>query len=424
MGNEDAAGDPPDKAFLVTGATLPSRLRLRAAMQEFGSVRSIQDVSGGVRVLFSQISNEAGLLQTKKIGPCEVTIAGNSNSKGTIFALDFCRCSDDEVREFLDPEILLLRRLPTKAHPNVNTSPRLLLQFPSTALPTQVKLNCGLICDVRPHVPMPLRCRNCHDYLHHERDCANAQRCSNCAQPGHDGKTCSLTPHCPACKGNHAITDPKCPVFRKQMEINSIRIRQGVNSKTARSIAKENRSKRSEKPPAPSNTKTVFSPAPPPLVPAWCPKTPQEPKPVAASNSDQLMVALLTTLSTIQSSIMAQNELMKKLMEQNAEILTALRGVPTAPSTASAPPTPGPAGTPSTKRGRPAKKPCPPNQQAEVPSPDNKRPKQLQLTTMLTPLSIPAVSQIVDLGRDPNAPSSPTVATFDFKHIDLFEKNT
>lgn len=476
MGSAETEGDPPDscKAFRVIGGTLPSRLALRAALQGFGCISSIQDINGGVRVLFSKVSNESGLLALTKAGECSIAIAADCVSKGTVFSMDFTRCSDEEIKEYLEPGVQLIRRLKARNHPALNSSPRLLLEFPTTALPTSAKFGLGLVCDVRPHVPAPLRCRNCHQYLHHERECINEQRCSRCGQSGHEGTSCANDPCCAVCGGKHEVTEPKCPQFQEQMEINSIRITEGVNSFQARSIAK---SRRRERHPSSRRTQPQPSAATPATnTPSWGPPLPatrpastvpvptpaplqrsQESGPTPPPNpqiSSDFMPVLIAAMAAIQSSIDNQTAMMKAMFEQNGQILKLLQvqhsASNTAPPAASqctaaplstlniATPPPGsPASSNSAKRSRP-KKAAEVSPLLAITSPENKRLKQVTISALLKPLKPlvtlqkpqplaleyvtppAAINETVALGKDYSQPSTPTVGTFDYVHLNVF----
>jgi hypothetical protein len=67
-------------------------------------------------------------------------------------------------------------------------------------------------------VARPVRCYNCNRYGHYQSKCKHSTTCGNCAG-GHRTSTCTAQEKkCPACGEAHAVTDPGCPVYRKERD--------------------------------------------------------------------------------------------------------------------------------------------------------------------------------------------------------------
>lgn len=157
--------------------------------------------------------------------------------KGTIYASDLEKCTAEMLREdqLLEPvaEVRTLRTRYAKEN-----SGRFLITFNGRDLPDSVKLRCGLILPVKPHVPVPLRCRRCFKYGHHEDSCSGDQRCPKCSLPTHAGP-CIAPAKCIACGKEHAVTSTDCPKWKREMEINKIRFTEGVSSSDAAQAYRE-----------------------------------------------------------------------------------------------------------------------------------------------------------------------------------------
>jgi hypothetical protein len=65
-------------------------------------------------------------------------------------------------------------------------------------------------------MPRPTRCYNCNRYGHHQARCVHDTTCGKCAGE-HRTSMCTATEKkCPACGEAHAVTDPGCPVYKRE----------------------------------------------------------------------------------------------------------------------------------------------------------------------------------------------------------------
>lgn len=221
-------------------------------------------------------------------------------------------------------------------------SARLLIEFQAPSVPSHVILNCNLRLEVRDHVPAPLRCRNCWTFGHHERACDAEERCGNCGQVGHQDGNCKSSPCCPACSMNHHVTSTNCAVWRKEMSINVVRVRQKTSSAKARRIIESPAPRASQRQTvaAPSATQyTSYAAAA--GYPSQPPATPCEPVPAPASSSFNLQqfesiiarqLCLLETLVEQNNTIVQQNSQIIKLLSApklKQTTITPVRSKPT-----------------------------------------------------------------------------------------------
>lgn len=96
---------------------------------------------------------------------------------------------------------------------------------------TPCLLSNGLRLSDRLFVRMPLRCRNCLTYGHHEDVCSDIALCTKCALPSHQDEYTRT--HCAACGGPYAVTDPGCSIFRREMAAKRLKITEGLTREAA-----------------------------------------------------------------------------------------------------------------------------------------------------------------------------------------------
>lgn len=150
--------------------------------------------------------------------------------RGTIFSPELAGCSPSALKEEIAEPVVSVKELPTR-FAKVNSG-RFLITFLGRELPESLKLSCGLILQVKAHVPVPLRCRKCYSYGHHEDSCSAVPRCPQCSLAIHPGD-CAAPPKCIACGKPHPVTSAECPKWRREMEINRVRFSEGISSAEA-----------------------------------------------------------------------------------------------------------------------------------------------------------------------------------------------
>lgn len=289
-------------------------------------------------------------------------------------------------------------------------------------MPDKLLLDCGLSL-VRAQIRMPIRCRKCFEYWHHEDQCRKVAVCPGCGPSSHPSSDCSRV-FCTACHTvGHSVKSAECPNWQQARETKRVSKNNNISITATKKI--------------------VYAAAPTPTTSAWTPQSQPlfqenatsanaaqpvaQPPPTPAPQQDALMIALFNTLTEITAGIRAQNAMLNQIARQNQEIRIALGNTATVPRLA---PEPATVQTPaSTKRDRPLKKVDPAIAEDHI-SPEGKKLKQGTIDSLLRknvpgPLDLVATSHTVNLGKDLNSPLTPNVATFDMRHIDAFQsKNT
>lgn len=65
-------------------------------------------------------------------------------------------------------------------------------------------------------IPRPIRCYNCNRYGHYQSRCVHDTTCGNCSRDHRTDSCVATEKKCPACGDAHAVTDPGCPVYRRE----------------------------------------------------------------------------------------------------------------------------------------------------------------------------------------------------------------
>lgn len=126
---------------------------------------------------------------------------------------------------------------------NLKETGLIILTFASLNLPETLMIGYERV-NIRPYIPLPLRCRNCLRLGHPTSTCKSTKLCNNCSAEQHtiENEPCIKDKFCINCKydvnkqNNHSPTDKSCPAFIKQKEITAIIILEKVDHKTATSI--------------------------------------------------------------------------------------------------------------------------------------------------------------------------------------------
>jgi len=96
------------------------------------------------------------------------------------------------------------------------------LTFAMTQLPETVTVGYMRV-KVVPYIPSPLRCFRCQHYGHGSRSCKSAEICRDCGQAKHEGG-CVGPKFCVNCEGPHSANLRDCLVWKREQEIQKIRI--------------------------------------------------------------------------------------------------------------------------------------------------------------------------------------------------------
>ncbi|GFN74898.1 Gag-like protein [Plakobranchus ocellatus] len=165
--------------------------------------------------------------QAKKLGAIAtfldipVTVSPHkslNSSKGVIRSRDLRCCSEEEMVEELSG-VTHARRIKVRRGEDKIQTDTVVLTFDSPKPPSRIRAGY-LTLDVRPYVPLPMRCYKCQRYGHGKDRCKKpATVCVRCGKGGHVERDCSADPHCVNCREDQAASSKTCPKFLEEQAI-------------------------------------------------------------------------------------------------------------------------------------------------------------------------------------------------------------
>ncbi|GFV61036.1 putative RNA-directed DNA polymerase from transposon X-element [Trichonephila clavipes] len=121
-------------------------------------------------------------------------------SRRLISAADLLNVSTEEILEnMLDQKVCGVRRNTIRWKRQVPNTKHLILTSSTPDLPQSVNA-AYLHCPVRSYISNPLRCFQCHRYVHSKSVCRGQPTCSRCEEVDHDGFECIAKERCVNCK--------------------------------------------------------------------------------------------------------------------------------------------------------------------------------------------------------------------------------
>lgn len=292
-------------------------LAARRALLPFGKIKSCT---------FTRDGRIAAIFEEKILGVPEcLTVDGllikivvdtPRRAKGTIYSRDLVGCSEEEVALELKGQVTGVKALSTRT--SQTNSGRFLLFF-ADDVPELVRLDCGLQLSVRPNIPLPLRCRSCFVYGHHEGECDRAEVCEKCNAPRHPGP-CGKPPQCAACGGDHPVTSPDCPTWKKEMTIQRFRTENGISRAAAVIKLKQaNNPATLSRPPTASN--------PPLPMPRTAGSYARAVSQAAAPPATDTTNALMAVIDRLEAAVHAQTKMIEALTQQNCTLFAAINAL-------------------------------------------------------------------------------------------------
>ena len=181
----------------------------------------------------SQSDNLLKCVSLGGIAPVTVSPHRSLNTcKGVIRNWELANCDPEEVKRNI-PNIVDIYRIVSKRDGKEIKTNTLILTFNLPKIPSSLKI-CYLNVPVTEYVPNPMRCYKCQTYGHTSNKCKKSEICARCSETGHYDKTCNKAFKCINCKENHAAYSKKCPIYKKEYDIQNIRVKKNVSFFEAR----------------------------------------------------------------------------------------------------------------------------------------------------------------------------------------------
>ncbi|GFN87446.1 RNA-directed DNA polymerase from mobile element jockey [Plakobranchus ocellatus] len=239
------AGWSPFKKFMVISSRRSAKVANRSPFKIHKELKSIlgdetiEVTKLGSGVLMVELKSND---QAKKLGAIAtfldipVTVSPHkslNSSKGVIRSRDLRCCSEEEMVEELSG-VTHARRIKVRRGEDKIQTDTVVLTFDSPKPPSRIRAGY-LTLDVRPYVPLPMRCYKCQRYGHGKDRCKKpAAVCVRCGKGGHVERDCSADPYCVNCKGDHTASSKTCPKFLEEQAILRYKAENGGTFQQAR----------------------------------------------------------------------------------------------------------------------------------------------------------------------------------------------
>ncbi|XP_062538774.1 uncharacterized protein LOC134207066 [Armigeres subalbatus] len=132
----------------------------------------------------------------------------------------------DILVELVNDKVVRVQRITKNQNGQKVNTPALILTFAKTTYPEHIKVGLLRVA-TRPYFPNPMLCYGCFSYGHTRLRCPYERRCFNCSDEYH-GEECNKAPSCLSCKGDHRTTNRQCPVYKKEIEVVKIKVRDNL----------------------------------------------------------------------------------------------------------------------------------------------------------------------------------------------------
>lgn len=194
--------------------------------------------SGDILIKVEKKKQAESLIKLTRILDANVEVSEHkslNNCKGVISAYELQHETPENLLEYLSDQKVIDVKFHTKT---VNGTPYntglVFLTFGTSELPEVIKV--GLLnLRVRPYIPQPMRCFICHKFGHISLNCnsKSSPKCYNCNQDKHiqdRNEKCQSSPVCVNCNENsHNSYNRNCSEYKRQLEIQTIRVTQKVS---------------------------------------------------------------------------------------------------------------------------------------------------------------------------------------------------
>ena len=126
------------------------------------------------------------------------------------------------------PSIVDVQRIVVKRNNMEIKTNTLILTFNTPKIPESLEV-CYLNIPVSQFVPNPLRCYRCQKFGHVTSKCKHSETCARCSETGHTDESCRKAFKCVNCGECHAAYNKKCSVYKKEYDIQSIRVSRNIS---------------------------------------------------------------------------------------------------------------------------------------------------------------------------------------------------
>ena len=148
-----------------------------------------------------------------------------NRSKGVVKSRDLVGCTEEEMVAELNG-VVEARRVTVRRGDSIIQTNTWILTFDSPRPPARIQVEY-LDLPVRPYVPNPMRCFNCHRYGHTKANCRRKAACPRCGKEDHEEVGCKAALQCLNCQGAHAANSKDCARWLQEKAILTYRATYG-----------------------------------------------------------------------------------------------------------------------------------------------------------------------------------------------------
>ena len=198
-----------------------------------GSVSQL--TSGDLLIEVTTEKDSKRLLKAEFFGDLPVDVEphmGLNRSRGVVKSSDLDSCTEDELVREIDGVSHARRITVRRAGKEIKTH-TWVLTFDTSKPPISLRV-AYLTLPVRPFVPNPMRCFNCHRFGHGKDKCRREAVCPRCGKGGHSEEQCSAEASCLNCNGMHSATSKECQKWKEEKAILHYRAQHGGTFSQAR----------------------------------------------------------------------------------------------------------------------------------------------------------------------------------------------
>lgn len=247
----------PDKGRFYTLESMDSTKKL-SSLNPFVIKRSIEGISGDIDIcrtkkrrdglLVLKAKNENGnvaISDIKKFAEIEVSVKdflALNSSQGLIYCPELIDTPCNEIVDGLNTQGVTNAFKINKKGSQIPT-PLVILTFNNRIHPASIVVGYTVI-EVRKYIQNPMRCLNCQKFGHTKKFCKDPEVCGKCSIPVDEHIECINTScnvcstsesdepkhylcgpiKCANCDGAHYSSDHECLCFKREYEINKIKV--------------------------------------------------------------------------------------------------------------------------------------------------------------------------------------------------------
>lgn len=213
-----------------------------------GEVESCKKLRNGTLLIKTKnITQASKLIQLRSLNhDIEVDTTEHKSLnfvRGIFYSNELRGMPEEEIQSELSKQnVCKANKILKKVNNDLVETGLIIVTFNSITLPAEFKVGYE-ITELKPYIPLPLKCKNCLRYGHLAKKCDKNKTCAKCSNDYHVieelGEVCTLDPTCINCREHnlpdikHSHNNKSCPVFLKEKEIQTIITIEKVNKKTA-----------------------------------------------------------------------------------------------------------------------------------------------------------------------------------------------